>query len=145
MMMRGTRNARGVCKSAPAHDRLTLPCVTPPVGLGRVAEQETKNALEEDDNTLEQKMDQVVTQSMQLERELNVKLNAGAKKGGRVKLGAGAPGSVPLPTKDEAAAVQDKKLEAGTLSGIAALRKQLAAITTAHAHCDEIIAMRFLT
>jgi len=108
------------------------------------AEQETKNALEEDDNTLEQKMDQVVTQSMQLEKELNVKLNAGAKKGGRVKLGAGAPGPVPLPTKDEAAVVQDKKLEAGTLSGIAALRKQLAAITAMHAHCDEIIIMRLL-
>ena len=175
--------------------------------------KETKDALELDDSKLEATKVQVQAETLALEQELQTRVKlataaptAAKQKGGRVKLGAGAPPqggkAPPLPapsggklgdaglkfgamdadgdgvlskeefksklgamgwslaeleetftamdrnqdggiSADEFAAfcqMEDKKLEAGTLSGIAKLRQELADIKRAHAPCDDRIA-----
>ena len=68
----------------------------------------------------------------------------GGARGGRVKLGAGAPGSLPLPlpSRDDEAVVEDKKLHAGTFTGIVGLRKELDALRKAHAPCADTLQAR---
>ena len=175
--------------------------------------KETKDALELDDSKLEATKVQVQAETLALEQELQTRVKlataaptAAKQKGGRVKLGAGAPpqgGKAPLLpapsggklgdaglkfgamdadgdgvlskeefksklgamgwslaeleetftamdrnqdggiSADEFAAfcqMEDKKLEAGTLSGIAKLRQELAAAIKVHAPCDDLIA-----
>ena len=175
--------------------------------------KETKDALELDDSKLQVIKVKVEAQKTKLEQELQTRVKlataaptAAKQKGGRVKLGAGAPPkggkALPLPapsggklgdaglkfgamdadgdgvlskeefksklgamgwslaeleetftamdrnqdggiSADEFAAfcqMEDKKLEAGTLSGIAKLRQELADIKRAHAPCDDRIA-----
>ena len=103
--------------------------------------KETKEALDlEDLQQLEDTKVKAVQESRDLERQL-------AKP--RVKLGAAAPGgaaapALPLPAVDSEAkaVVQDKKLGAGTLTGIASLRQELVALKKAHAPCEAALASK---
>ena len=102
--------------------------------------KETKEALELDDDAIEKTRSKVVADAVELEKKVLERVK-GAGGSGRVRLGAGAPGSQPLPlaaeaSREEEAVVEDKKLEAGTLSGIAKLRKELAALRKAHDACQ---------
>jgi len=104
--------------------------------------QETKDALDQDDITLEKNKDQLIKNSIELESKLKLSVAAPARSG-RVKLGASSPGlALPLPSRDEEAVVQDKKLEAGTFSGIVKLHKELADIKKAHAPCEAALAVK---
>jgi len=121
--------------------------------------KETNEALELDDESLEKDKDLRVLHCLELENKFRSSVSklaataaaaaamspapVKAKKTGRVKLGAGAAVNtarlaLPLPCSREEAAVEDKKLEAGTFTGIAHLRKELADIKKAHAPCGDI-------
>jgi len=121
--------------------------------------KETNEALELDDELLEKDKDLRVLHCLELENKFRSSVSklaataaaaaamspapVKAKKTGRVKLGAGAAVNtarlaLPLPCSREEAAVEDKKLEAGTFTGIAHLRKELADIKKAHAPCGDI-------
>jgi chromosome segregation ATPase len=101
--------------------------------------KETKDAMDMDMDMdmLEKTKETVVAKSMELEKELQTRVKLGGARGGRVKLGACAPGSLPLslPSRDDEAVVEDKKLHAGTFTGIVGLRKELDALRKAHAPC----------
>ena len=104
--------------------------------------KETKEALELDDDAIEETRSKVVADAVALEKKVLERVKgAGGSRSGRVRLGAGAPGSLPLPqaseaSREEEAVVEDKKLEAGTLSGIAKLRRELAELRKAHDACQ---------
>jgi len=106
--------------------------------------KETKDAMDLDMDTLEKTKEKVVANSMELEKELQTRVKLGGARGGRVKLGAGAPGSLPLPlpSRDDEAVVEDKKLHAGTFTGIVGLRKELDALRKAHAPCADTLQAR---
>ena len=102
--------------------------------------KETREALDQDDDAIEQTRSKVVADAVQLEKKVLERVKETGGGSGRVRLGAGAPGSLQLPlsseaTRDEEAVVEDKKLEAGTVSGIAKLRKELAEMRKAHEAC----------
>ena len=115
--------------------------------------QEMKDALEQDDDTLEKNKSKAVEESAALEKQLQCKLSNAPTpaKSGRVKLGAAAPAPgaggglplpLPVPEKDEAAQVEDMKGKAVTLSGIAKLRAELSELKKTHAKCDAAVAAK---
>ena len=97
--------------------------------------KEIKDAMDLDMDMLEKATKTVVVNSMELEKELQTRVKLGGAGGGRIKLGACASGSLPLPSRDDEAVVEDKKMHASTFTGIVSLRKELDALRKAHAPC----------
>ena len=97
--------------------------------------KEIKDAMDLDMDMLEKDTKTVVVNSMELEKELQTRVKLGGAGGGRIKLGACASGSLPLPSRDDEVVVEDKKMHASTFTGIVSLRKELDALRKAHAPC----------
>jgi len=108
--------------------------------------QDTKEALEQDDATLELTKAHATKLDLEIRSQRQrVKLGAGApalegasNKGGEGGGGAGLPPQLPLPR--EARDLGDEELYVGTVMGIAQLRSQVAELTQAHEPCAGMVA-----